>query len=155
MEFSAKTATLGIALMCCVGQVAPTGQHQSKFELRLAEKEPGEGLTEFSVPESTEKIYVHKEVVVTNEDIAEVRVVRSYAGASYDIQIDFTEEGAQRIGKATEENIGKQLALILDGKVVSAPMIASKISSTGAISGRFTKEEAEGIAIAIRPAQKN
>ncbi|MCI0490062.1 MAG: hypothetical protein L0229_26005 [Blastocatellia bacterium] len=121
-----------------------------KLELRLAEREPGEGLSEAMIQNGDEKIYLHKEAIITNADIIEARAVEGYAGANYDIQIEFTEEGARRMEKITEENIGKQIAILFDGQVISAPSVQSKISDKAVITGNFTKEEAEGLAYGIR-----
>ncbi len=52
--------------------------------------------------------------------------------------------------KATSENIGKPLAIVLDGRVQSAPTIQDRISDSGIIHGRFTIEEAEDLALVLR-----
>jgi len=61
-----------------------------------------------------------------------------------------TNDGAQRFGKVTAENVGRQLAIILDGRVQSAPRIESKISSDGRITGSFTQEEVQNLALILR-----
>jgi preprotein translocase subunit SecD len=66
------------------------------------------------------------------------------------IEITFTQDGAKKMAKLTEENNGKLLAVLLDGKVVSAATIRSVISEKAQITGNFTKEQAEQIAKAIR-----
>jgi preprotein translocase subunit SecD len=137
--------------MCGVQQAAQKNQVPVKFELILAESVPGNGLVEATIEdESRQKIYLHKEAVITNKDIAEARVVRSQTGASYDIEIELTDEAAERFSKVTAENIGKSLAVILDGKVLSAPVIMSQISRNGVLTGNFTREEAERIAGGIK-----
>ena len=51
--------------------------------------------------------------------------------------------GAKRFGKATSTGIGKQLAIVLDGKIISAPVIRDTIASgSGQISGGFTFQSA-------------
>ena len=160
MGLLAKMTALSLTLMCYVGQVMPANQSQIKVELRLAESDPGKDLIEASVEKSKEKIHLHKEAIITNEDIAEVRVVRSVGSRrlredgslaeTYDIEIDFTKEGGMRISKITGENIGKRLAVLFNGKVVMAPTIRGQISDRGVITGNFTKEEAESIAKGIK-----
>ena len=67
-------------------------------------------------------------------------------------QVTFTwnPEGGQIFGELTEKNIGKPLAIILDGQVYSAPVIRDRISRQGQISGRFGSEEARDLAIVLR-----
>lgn len=75
------------------------------------------------------------------------------AEVSYDnlgrpqIQFEMTNEGAQAFAKITRENIGKRLAITLDGTVQTAPTINSEIpSGNGVITGNYTVEEAKGTA---------
>jgi preprotein translocase subunit SecD len=67
-------------------------------------------------------------------------------------QVGFTwnPDGGQKFGELTEKNIQKQLAIILDGLVYSAPVIRDRISRQGQISGRFSSEEARDLAVVLR-----
>jgi len=59
--------------------------------------------------------------------------------------------GAKRFGKATSTGVGKQLAIVLDGKIVSAPVIRDTIASgNGQISGNFTFQSATDLALLLR-----
>ncbi|MDC1112337.1 protein translocase subunit SecD [Candidatus Pelagibacter sp.] len=59
--------------------------------------------------------------------------------------------GAKRFGKATSTGIGKQLAIVLDGKIISAPVIRDTIASgSGQISGGFTFKSATDLALLLR-----
>jgi preprotein translocase subunit SecD len=66
------------------------------------------------------------------------------------VNFEFNSEGARRFAKLTENNIGKQLAILLDGQVYSAPRINSRISARGQIEGRFTSQEAADLAVILR-----
>jgi preprotein translocase subunit SecD len=67
------------------------------------------------------------------------------------ISFTLNSEGAQIFGDFTQNNIGKRLAVVLDGKVYSAPNIRERIGGgSGQISGNFTPEEASSVAIALR-----
>jgi protein-export membrane protein SecD len=67
------------------------------------------------------------------------------------VLISFNSEGATRFEKITGENVGKRLAIILDEKVFSAPVIREKISGgVATIEGRFTIEEAKELAAVLR-----
>jgi len=67
------------------------------------------------------------------------------------VSFRFNQKGALRFGKLTQENVGKPFAIVLDNKVVSAPVINEPIlGGTGQISGRFTTQEASDLAIVLR-----
>ena len=67
------------------------------------------------------------------------------------VNFSFNQKGAVRFGKLTQENIDKPFAIVLDGVVQSAPVIRSAIlGGTGQISGRFTIEETDTLAIVLR-----
>jgi protein-export membrane protein SecD len=63
----------------------------------------------------------------------------------------FDTAGAKRFGKVTQENVGLPFAIILDGKVISAPVIREPIlGGTGQISGNFSVQEANDLAVLLR-----
>lgn len=72
------------------------------------------------------------------------------AGAPY-VSMELNNEGAKTFSKVTGMNIGRHLAIVLDGKVASAPVIETKISTGSAmIEGTFTMEEAQDLALILR-----
>jgi preprotein translocase subunit SecD len=67
------------------------------------------------------------------------------------VSLSFTGEGARMFGELTSQHVGRQLAIILDNKVYSAPVIQEPIwGGTADISGRFTPEEARELAVVLR-----
>jgi len=67
------------------------------------------------------------------------------------VTIDFDQQGGAKFAKLTTENVGKQFAIILDGKVLSAPVIQEPIiGGTARISGSFTVDSANQLAINLR-----
>lgn len=67
------------------------------------------------------------------------------------VQLQFDDEGAKTFDRVTFQNIGKQLAIVLDGKVHSAPVIRDRIPNGQAqISGNFTNEEASDLSLVLR-----
>lgn len=67
------------------------------------------------------------------------------------VTLEFNSEGAKLFEQATADNVGKQIAIILDGNVVSAPVVQERISGGSAqISGRFSATEAQRLAIMLR-----
>jgi preprotein translocase subunit SecD len=71
------------------------------------------------------------------------------------IEINFTENGGKRIAEVTRQNVGKRLAIVIDGKLCSAPNIHEPISGgTVQISGSFSKQEANDLVRKIGDASK-
>lgn len=67
------------------------------------------------------------------------------------IQFSLHPPAAQRFAKATEQNVGKQFAIVMDEHILSAPVIRDPITGgSGEITGNFTKEEVENLAIVLR-----
>ena len=66
------------------------------------------------------------------------------------VSFSFNRDGARKFGNFTGENIGRQLAVILDGRVQTAPQIQSRITDEGRITGNFTQQEAADLALVLR-----
>jgi preprotein translocase subunit SecD len=93
---------------------------------------------------------VKKPVLLTGDLIQTAEVKISEVGEPY-VSLTFNSQGARIFGQATEQNVGKRLAIILDGSVNSAPVIRERIPSGQAqISGGFTADEARDLAIILR-----
>ncbi len=89
------------------------------------------------------------EASVTGADLVDARVGRDeMGGAAVDFQL--SRAGGIAFGKLTEANLYKQLAIVLDNMVESAPSIRSRITTHGQITGQFTVQQAEDLAIVLR-----
>jgi preprotein translocase subunit SecD len=66
------------------------------------------------------------------------------------VEFNFNTEGARIFGDLTEANVGQLLAIVLDDRVYSAPVIRSRIGSRGQIEGRFSAQEAADLAVVLR-----
>lgn len=66
------------------------------------------------------------------------------------VSFELNSQGAKRFADFSSASIGKRMAIVLDGKIYSAPVIRARISSSGQISGDFTEEEAIDLAITLR-----
>ena len=86
---------------------------------------------------------------VTGRDL---KVARSGLGQFNDpvVEFTFTHDGGQRFGEVTGSSVGKGLAIVLDGRVVSAPRIESRITDQGIIRGQFTQQEVEDLSTTLR-----
>ena len=91
---------------------------------------------------------LRREVLLDDAAVADAKV--GGTGEATEIDVTFTEAGGKRFAEITGANVGKQIAIVVDGKVLSAPMLRSAIPGGRAqITGRFTAEEAEAIAKAL------
>jgi hypothetical protein len=70
-----------------------------------------------------------------------------------EISINFTDDGTKRLAEVTGKHVGERLAIVIDGKLYSAPRINTPITGGKAeITGNFTKEEARDLATKINGA---
>lgn len=97
-------------------------------------------------------ILLKKETLLTGEYLSEARVNFDPSTGQPYVGIKFNTKGARIFGKITEENINKRLAIVLDGKVYSAPTIQSKITGAGQITGNYTDDSAKDLALILREA---
>lgn len=94
---------------------------------------------------------VEKRVIVQGEDLTDAQPGFDQRTGEPIVNFRFTVRGGQRFGQATTENVGRALAIVLDKKVISAPRILQPITGgQGQISGRFTVEQANNLAILLR-----
>lgn len=96
-----------------------------------------------------EPFLLEKKTELTGAGLANAYVDYGQFGAP-EISFTLTPEGAKIFSQLTRANIGRRLAIVLDGKVKSAPTIQSEISDQGQITGRFTPQEAFDLALVLR-----
>jgi preprotein translocase subunit SecD len=134
----------------------------------LSDKMSGEAALEKGTPDGTVLMYekrldpVTKKVtgktpVLLNSKIEVTGDMLSTAQVSYNqfnipyVSITFNNEGARIFGQLTTENVGKRMAIVLDGSVYSAPVIREPITGGNCmIEGHFTNEEARDLALVLR-----
>jgi preprotein translocase subunit SecD len=66
------------------------------------------------------------------------------------VHFELKSAGAQKFGKLSGENIGRYLAIVLDNRIISAPRLEGRITDQGRISGGFTAETANDLALTLR-----
>ena len=92
---------------------------------------------------------VRKVPAVTGQDLRNaLPAIDEYNRPS--VRFLLTNEGARKFGRATGENIGKYLAIVLDGRVTSAPRIEGRITDEGTITGTFTSQEVQDLSLTLR-----
>ncbi len=92
---------------------------------------------------------VQKEVPVTGTDLKTARVQKGRLGEPV-VGFSMTPEGAEKFGTLTGNNINRQLAIVLDDRIQSAPNINSQIKSDGIIEGSFSQQEAADLSLILR-----
>ncbi len=92
---------------------------------------------------------VERVQVITGRDLKTARPGQGRLGEPV-VNFSLTAAGSKLFGDATGANIGTGLAIILDGKVVSAPRINARITDSGVIEGGFTQQEVEDLTTTLR-----
>ena len=97
-------------------------------------------------------IIVKKQALLTGDMVTDAQVQigggQFHTGTS--VAMEFSSEGARVFEKVTGENVGKQLAIVLDNVVYSDPVIKERISGRAQIEGHFTVDEAKDLANVLR-----
>lgn len=89
--------------------------------------------------------------VVTGRDLRSATPIRSTKNIGfYDVDFTLSTEAGRRFGPFTEQNIGKQLGIVLEHKLETAPVINGRIEDTGVIEGRFGEQEANDLALVLK-----
>jgi len=140
---------VSLTLNSAIFQAQEKPQARVILEFRLVESSSSEGLKKVTLEGTSEELYLHKDVIISNKDVVAARPIPSLVPNSFDIEIEFSKEGSKKISIASTENIGKRIAILIDGKAIVAPVVRSTISHKAVIAGRapsFTREEAEELA---------
>ncbi len=89
--------------------------------------------------------------VVTGRDLRSATAVRSTKNIGfYDVDFTLSTEAGRRFGPFTEQNIGKQLGIVLERRLQTAPTINGRIDDTGVIEGQFGEQEANDLGLVLR-----
>lgn len=90
------------------------------------------------------------ETVMTGGGLAAAAPQFDQMNGGWLIGFELTPEGSEVFGPYTAANIGEPMAIVLDGVVLSAPTIQAELSTGGVITGQFTEEEAQTLALQLR-----
>jgi len=125
-------------------QQALAGKVPDGMEILYEEREGENGKI------TKQPILLYSRTLLTGDRLKEAKVgIDQYNKP--DVMISFDSEGAKIFDRITGENVGRQLAIVLDGVVDSAPRIQDRISGGNAeITGNFTHDEAAKLAIVLR-----
>jgi SecD/SecF fusion protein len=101
--------------------------------------------------EAAEPYLVEKRVIISGEDLVDAQASFNQQNNEPVVTFRFDSRGAQRFAQATQQNVGRPFAIILDNRVISAPVIREPIiGGSGQISGNFTVQGANDLAVLLR-----
>jgi len=93
---------------------------------------------------------LEERVAMAGEHIRDARMAFNPDTNEPVVNFKLDDKGARLFGDMTRDNIGRPLAIVLDGEVITAPVIRSAIGASGEISGGFTTKEASNLALLLR-----
>jgi RNA polymerase sigma factor (sigma-70 family) len=128
----------------------------SVFQFRLVLDAPSAKADSMTVvrpgadAQAAQTLYVQRKVLLDQTDLKSASVITNQPAGKPWIQITFTDAGAKRLAKVAHQNIGKRLAIIIDGRLYSAPTIRSEIrDGLVEITGNFSEQEANDLVAKI------
>jgi preprotein translocase subunit SecD len=103
-------------------------------------------------PKPTKWVVVESPAIIEGNELRNAEAVQSQGGGSNDFEIRFSlkKAGADKFGKWTGENIDEYMGVVLNDQVKSIAFIKSQIFDTGEITGHFTKQSADDLALTLR-----
>jgi len=97
-----------------------------------------------------QKLPLQKRILVSGENLTDAQQSFEQSGLPV-VSFKFDSVGARKFGEATSKNVGKRFAIVMDNKIISAPVIKDAIlGGSGIISGHFTVESARDLALLLR-----
>ena len=157
--FCAALVLLALACGCAGSQQAPSGY----LEIRLADDEQRPDYIEVNVAGMRAPIYVSPIVELTEADIEKAEYIEMRPAAvrrrgksamkkRHAVGVKFGWFASRKLGRLTDEHTGERLAIIVAGRVVSAPRITGRIEGGMLIHGNFNKADAKMLAAVLNQA---
>ncbi len=110
-----------------------------------------EGRTATGAPAGETWYLLERTPVVTGRDLRSADTSRNTERpGTWQVNFSLSNDAARRFGPFTEQNTGKQMAIVLEHRVYSAPVINSRIDDSGRIEGQFGEQEAHDLALVLR-----
>ena len=124
----------------------------ANLTFRLVSNEDNEfGSELISFENSDEKLRINKRIIVSGDNLINANPKLDNQTNQAIVSFTFDRVGSKKFGRATTDHVGKQLAIILDGKIISAPVINEPIlGGNGQITGNFTFQSATDLALLLR-----
>ena len=117
----------------------------------VSDTEDAFGSELLSFEDNEDQLNVSKRVITSGDNLINVKASLDSQTSQPIVNFSFDRVGAKKFGRATADNVGKKIAIILDNKIISAPVINEPIlSGTGQITGNFTFQTATDLALLLR-----
>ena len=121
------------------------------FQFVSSNKGDGFGTEILKFDNDIDEATVSKRIILNGDNLVDAKPRMDTQNNETIVSFTLDRVGAKKFGRATTENVGKQLAIILDGKIISAPSIREPIvGGSGQISGNFTFQSATDLALLLR-----
>ena len=121
------------------------------FRFIIQNEEPSFGSEKLVFEDGSEEAIVSKRIILSGDNLIDAQPGMDNQNNETIVSFSLDRAGAKRFGKATSSGIGKRLAIVLDGKIISAPVIRDAIiGGSGQISGDFTFQAATDLALLLR-----
>ena len=121
------------------------------FRFVTNDENDGFGVEKLKYEDGTDEATVSKRIIISGDNLLDAQPQMDTQSNQTVVSFSLDRVGAKRFGKATSTGIGKQLAIVLDGKIISAPVVRDTIASgSGQISGGFTFQTATDLALLVR-----
>jgi len=123
----------------------------AQLNFRLVTDEDNDFGSEKMTSENGEEVVVNKKIIMSGENLVDAQPRVDNQSNTPMVSFTLDRYGAQKFGKVTTNNVGKRLAIVLDNKIISAPVIREAITGgSGTISGNFSFQEVTDLALLLR-----
>ncbi len=121
------------------------------FQFITQNSEESFGTEKLQFEDGTEETLVSKRIILSGDNLVDAKPTMDTQTNETVVSFSLDRVGAKKFAKATTTGVGKRLAIILDGKIISAPSVREPIiGGSGQISGDFTFQSATDLALLLR-----
>tara|TARA_B100002051_G_scaffold273345_1_gene311936 strand:+ start:1012 stop:2565 length:1554 start_codon:yes stop_codon:yes gene_type:complete len=121
------------------------------FQFITQNSEESFGTEKLKFEDETEEAIVSKRIILSGDNLIDAKPTMDTQSNETVVSFSLDRVGAKKFAKATSTGVGKRLAIILDGKIISAPSVREPImGGSGQISGDFTFQSATDLALLLR-----
>ena len=121
------------------------------FQFVTQNAEESFGTEKLSFEDDSEDLIVSKRIIISGANLVDAKPRMDNQSNETVVSFTLDRVGAKKFGKATTSGVGKRLAIVLDDKIISAPVVRDAIiGGNGQISGNFTFQSATDLALLLR-----
>ncbi len=121
------------------------------FQFITQSSEQSFGTEKLQFEDGSEEAIVSKRIILGGDNLVDAKPSMDTQSNETVVSFSLDRVGAKKFGKATSTGVGKRLAIVLDGKIISAPTVQEPIiGGSGQITGNFTFQSATDLALLLR-----